>query len=162
MKTKKYLKSLRLSFNALLLAAFVWMTHSCKSNLENEPVYLKISFDEVFTKNLSDWDSLELLVPQVGCSSCINLLIDEYQEQKIQTKLSMIGVSRERDLRLNYGEEFVSNPRVQVHSEIKHRPVSNDCYERPALLLSKADTVFYFCFKTDEVQDLISYLSANE
>jgi hypothetical protein len=123
---------------------------------------MPISAQEVFASSVSDWDSLELLAPQVGCSSCINFLIDEYQEQKIQTRLSMIGVSRERDLRLNYGEEFISNPRVQVHIEIKHRPVSNDCFERPALLLSKADTVFYFCFKTDEVQDVISFLAKNE
>lgn len=161
MKTKKYLKSLRLSIEILFFVV-LWTSFACESATKNSPTYLPISSQEVFASSISDWDSLELLVPQVGCSSCINLLIDEYQEQKIQTKLSMIGVSRERDLRLNYGEEFVSNPRVQVHTEIKHRPVSNDCYERPALLLSKADTVFYFCFKTDEVQDVISYLSVNE
>ena len=140
----------------------LWTSFACESTTKNSPTYLPINPQEVFASSISDWDSLELLVPQVGCSSCINLLIDEYQERKIQTKLSMIGVSRERDLRLNFGEEFVSNPRVQVHTEIKHRPVSNDCYERPALLLSKADTVFYFCFKTDEVQEVISYLLENE
>ncbi|MHA7131521.1 hypothetical protein [Algoriphagus namhaensis] len=161
MKIKMYLKSLKLSIKVIFLVA-LGANFSCTPSLEKEPLYLRIDSQEVFASNISDWDSLELLVPQVGCNSCINLLIDEYQEHHIQTKLNMIGVSRERDLRLNYGEGFVTNPRVQVHTEIKHRPVSIDCFERPALLLSKADTVFYFCFKTDEVENVISYLSANE
>lgn len=162
MKTKKYLKSLRLNINVLLLAPLLCIIQSCKSNLENEPVYLKVSPEKVFSSDLTNWDSLELLVPQIGCSSCINLLIEKYLEENIQTKFSMIGVSRERDLRLNYGEEFIGNPSVEINSKIKHRPVASDCFERPALLLSKADTVFYFCFKTDEVQDVISYLSSYE
>ncbi|MDE0558780.1 hypothetical protein OU792_02220 [Algoriphagus sp. NF] len=156
-----FLKSSRLSIKALLFVV-LWTGFACGISLKNELIYMPISPQEVFASSVSDWDSLELLVPQVGCSSCINLLINEYQEQKIQTRLSMIGVSRERDLRLNYGEEFISNPRVQVHTEIKHRPVASDCFERPALLLSKADTVFYLCFKTDEVQDVISFLAKNE
>lgn len=161
MKTKDYLKSLRFSIRVLLYGV-IGIYSSCKPNLENEPIYLNVTSKEVFASDLSDWDSLELLVPQVGCSSCINLLIDEYQGQNVQTKLSMIGVNRERDLRLNYGEEFMNNPKVKIYSEIKHRPVATDCFERPALLLSKADTVFYFCFKTDEVQGVISYLSRHE
>lgn len=160
MKTKMFLKFLRLSIKALLFVVLL-TGFACGISSKNELIYMPISAQEVFASDLSDWDSLELLVPQVGCSSCINLLINEYQENNIQTRLSMIGVTGKRDLRLNYGEEFISNPRVQVHTEIKHRPVSNECFERPALLLSKADTVFYFCFKTDEVQDVISFLATN-
>lgn len=74
----------------------------------------------------------------------------------------MVGVSRERDLLLNYGEEFLVNPSVSINLEIKHRPVASECFERPSILLSKGDTIFYFCFKTDEVQDVISYLSTYE
>ncbi|WP_192347197.1 hypothetical protein [Algoriphagus sp. Y33] len=161
MKTKIYLKSLKLSFSVVFFIG-ICISYACQSSAEKELQYIAISSQEAYSYNYSEWDSLQLLVPQIGCSSCINQLIEKYKEQKIKTKLAMIGVSRERDLRLNYGQDFLDNPSIEIRAEIKHEPIAHDCFERPALLLFKSDTIHYFCFKTDEVNDVISYLSNHE
>lgn len=130
--------------------------------MPKKPQYAAIASQNAFVVSLSEWDSLELLVPQIGCNSCINLLIDNYKENGIKTKLLMVGVSREKDLRLNYGNEFVDNPNVEIYSDLINKTICHDCFGQPALLLYKADTIHYFCFKTDEVNSVISYLSNDE
>jgi hypothetical protein len=127
-----------------------------------EEKYAPIFPKNTFLINNSEWDSLELLVPQIGCNSCIDLLIDKYKQHNIETKLSMIGVSRERDLRLNYGNEFVDSPNVKIFADLIHKPIAEDCFGLPSVLLYNGRIIRYFCFKTDEVEAVLSYLSQNE
>jgi|GEM_PF-1192690 len=161
MKTRMYLKYLRLNISCLLFIV-LFTSNACQSRFNTELHYQPITSGEAFANLPSEWDSMELQVPQIGCSSCINLLIEKYLENQIQTKLGMIGVSRKKDLRLNYGQEFMDNPRIEISSGISYEIVARDCFERPALILHKSDTLYYFCFKTDEVNDVISYLSKHE
>ena len=127
-----------------------------------EEKYAPIFPKNTFLINHSEWDSLELLVPQIGCNSCIDRLIEKYKEYNIETRLSMIGVRRERDLRLSYGNEFVDNPNVKIYSDLIHKPIVEDCFGLPSLLLYTGGTIRHFCFKTDEVDAVLSYLSQNE
>lgn len=156
-----FLKSLKLSINSIFLIA-AWLIYSCQGRVDRLPIYQAVSSQQVYSVKYTEWDSLELLVPQVGCSSCINSLIKQYQKQNIETKLSMIGVNSERNLRLNYGQNFINNNKVELHSGQIHEPIARECFERPAILLFKSDTIHYFCFKSDEVNDVISYLSNHE
>jgi hypothetical protein len=135
---------------------------SCKNSDQIKPKYSAILFKNAFMINHSEWDSLELLVPQIGCNNCIDRLIEKYKEYNIETRLSMIGVSRERDLRLNYGNEFVDNSNVKIFADLIHKPIAEDCFGLPSLLLYSGGNIRYFCFKTDEVEAVLSYLSQNE
>lgn len=135
---------------------------ACKKAIQREPKYTIIEYQKALALDLSTWDSLELLIPQIGCESCIDQLIEQYQENVLKTKLSMIGVSREKDLRLNYGMEFVNNPNVKIFSEPKHKYITQHCFGLPSLLLYNEGNIRYFCFKKDEVGNLMTYLSDYE
>jgi hypothetical protein len=155
------LSYLRLNFKISILC-LLFVILSCGSKDKKEPRYTIITLQKAFQKDRSGWDSLELLVPQIGCNSCINLLIEKYMGHQLNTKLSMIGVTSQRELRLNYGEEFLSYSFVAIYPEMIHRPITQDCFGQPAFLFYKEDTIYYFCFKTDEVNDIISYLAGYE
>jgi hypothetical protein len=97
MKTKNYSKSLKSKFRYFHLLV-IFGIFSCEESMPKKPQYAAIASQNAFVVSLSEWDSLELLVPQIGCNSCINLLIDNYKENGIKTKLLMFRVSREKDL----------------------------------------------------------------
>jgi len=92
-----YLRFLKSSCNLFILAGIL-LIYSFEESMPKKPQYAAIASQNAFVVSLSEWDSLELLVPQIGCNSCINLLIDNYKENGIKTKLLMFRVSREKDL----------------------------------------------------------------
>jgi hypothetical protein len=152
---------LKSKFNYFYLIT-IFGIFSCENSTTLEGKYMTVSSKNAFLINHSQWDSLELLVPQIGCNSCIDLLIDKYKEYNIEIKLSMIGVNRERDLRLNYGNEFVDNSNIKIFADLIHKPIAEDCFGLPSLLFYNGGNIRYFCFKADEVEAVISYLSQNE
>lgn len=158
MRTKKPLNYLKLIFNYILFIA-TFAIFSCNQSGKIEIEYTHLDIEKALALDHSNWDSLELFMPQLGCESCIDKLVKQYKSHTLGTRLTIVGVQKERDLRLTYGDEFLDGENVDFSLNLTHKDIAEECFELPSLLFYiSPNKIYYFCFKTDEVDSVIEYL----